>query len=302
VSRTLARRGLSALLTLACAAAAFLVALDQPAPSRAPAFALAGADGALTLRNDREGAALLQAAGLRPGATVEGSVTLGAGDERAVALRLRAEASVAQAGTGGGLMWERLVLAIDDVTRPAQPVALYAGRLADLGTLPLGALPGGGERRFRFRASLPAGAGDNAFQGAALTTAFVWTAVTAEAPATSAPAPAPATPPAAAQPAAPTPATPAPPAAAAAARLTGMPSGRCVKRRRYRLAARPLPGVRVKSIAVYVNGRKRGTRKPRKAALNLKRARRAKVAVRVVVATSAGAVTISRSYRLCKRR
>ena len=297
MSRVLARRGLSALLTLACAAAAILVALAPPAPSHGPAFALTGADGALALQNDREGAAILQAAGLRPGDVAEGTVALSATGAGDVALTLRRQPGAEQAGTGGGLLSDRLALAIDDVTVPGAPVRVYSGPLAGLGELPLPALSAGVPRRYRFRAAFPAGAGDNAFQGASLTTGFVWTGV-ASAPAAS-PDPGGGAPPA-------TPATPAAPAPAkaAAARLAGLPAARgCVKRRRYTLTATPRPGVKVKSITVFVDGKRaRRAGRGRKGALNLKTVERARTRVRVVIATSAGNVAVAASYRLCGRR
>ena len=79
MSRAAARRGLSALLTLACAAAALLVALDAPgAVARARVRAAARRRRARRWQNDRHGAAILQAGGLRPGDAAEGTVTLSA--------------------------------------------------------------------------------------------------------------------------------------------------------------------------------------------------------------------------------
>jgi hypothetical protein len=61
--------------------------------------------------------------------------------------------------------------------------------------------------------------------------------------------------------------------------------------------------VRVTSVSVYVDGRRaRAGRKKRKASLDLKRAKRARVSVRVVVATTDGTVTVSRRYRVCRPR
>ena len=245
MSRATARRGLSALLTLACALAAVLVALGgpTPAPQRGPAFSLAGA-GALTLQNDRAGTAILQATGLRPGGVAEGTVTVWATGGGDVALALRHEPGTEEPGTGGGRLSDRLALAIDDVTGPGGPVPVYSGPLAELDELPLVALAGGGApRRYRFRATFPSGPDDNAFQGAALAATFVWTGVAAEPTAT--PTPAPTEGPVPAPPATPPPGT-TPPAAPAVARVVGLPAaGRCVKRRRYAVAAKPLPGVKV---------------------------------------------------------
>lgn len=295
MSRATARRGLSALLALACAAAVLLVALDRPAPSRAPAFALA-ADGALALQNDRAGAAILSAAGLRPGGGTEGTVTLAATTD--AALHLRLELGAATPGTGGGQLADRLRLAIDDVTDPAQPIAVYAGRLTELAPHALGGVRAGAERRYRFRASFPSGTDDDAFQGASLTAAFVWTAVAAAGPAVPqppAPAPAPEPPPQ-------RPAGPATQPAAAAARVTGLPSsGRCVKRRRYAIAAKPRAGVRVRSLRLVVGGKRVGSaRRAARATLDLTRSARTRVTVRVVVETTAGTVTVRRTLRLCR--
>ncbi len=299
MSRTLAHRGLSALLALACVAAALLVLHEEPAPSRAPAFALA-ADGALTLQSDRHGVAILQAAGMRPGDVTQGTVTLSV--SAAAVLTLRAEAGAEQPGAGGGRLSERLVLAIDDVTDPAQPAAVFSGTLAQAVAVGLGRLPAGADRRYRFRVTFPPGTGDNALQGAALTARFAWTAVAAATKVSPTPAPTVTPAPPTLPPATGTPdGTPPPATAPAAARVSGLPAGRCVKRRRYKLSAKPLAGVRVKSVAVYVGGRARGSRKPRKAALNLKRVKGAKVAVRIVVKTTAGKVTVARKYRLCRR-
>ncbi len=289
MSRSLARKGLSTLLALAVAAVAILVALDAPAPRRAPAFALTAAGGALALESDRAGAAILQAGNLRPGDEIAGEVTLSAARDVTLALRGTTTAS-ALAG--------RLTLAIDDVSDPAAPVAVHRGMLAGLSQLRLAPLAGGVRRTYRFTTSFPPGANDNALQGATLTARFDWIAVGAD----GAPA-APPTTPAGPPPPASAPGPAAPVASPAAARLVGLPSARrCVKRKRYRLKAKPAPGVRVTSVSAYVDKhRQRGRRRGRKAILDLRTARRARTSVRVVVGTSAGRVTITAKYRLCAR-
>ena len=292
MSRHGARRGLSALLTLALAAAAVLLVAGRPAPARGPAFALA-ADGALTLDNDRAGGAILQAAALRPGDLAEGTVTLTATGGGHIGLQLERVPGAERPGTGGGRLADRLLVAIDDVTTPQAPVTVYLGGLQALRALALEPLAGGAARRYRFRVHFPAGDGDDRFQGASLATGFVWTATQAAPAAPSSPTPAAPTAPAAPQPAAP---------AAAAARVSGMPSSRrCVRRKRYRVRARPAPGVRVTSVTAYVDQRRqRGRRHGRSAVVDLRTARRARTRVRVVVATSAGRVTVKARYRLCR--
>ena len=294
MSRAAARRGLSALLTLAVAAAAMLIALDRPAPTHPPAFALA-AGGALTLANDRAGTAILQAGALRPGATAEGTVTLT--PSAAATLRLAAQLGPEHPGTGGGRLSGRLTLTVDDVTDPARPARAYEGALAALAPARLRARRRRA-RRYRFRVGFPAGTGDDALQGAALTAAFTWTAVAGSAPA---PSPAPArgagSRPGPARRARRAPAAPA--AAGRAARVTGLPAARrCLDRRRYALRVVPRAGVRVRSVAVRVGaGRARAVRRTR-AVLVLRRAA-GRVRVRVVVRTTAGTVTVQRTYRVC---
>jgi hypothetical protein len=332
LSRTLLRRvPLSGLLTLVLAAGAFTLALDRPAPRRAPAFTLAAADGALQLANDRAGAAILGARDLRPGDRAEGSVRLSVAAGFDVSLHLRLDGVTERPGAGGGRLATRLALQITDVTSPSRPVTVYDGPPAGLSSVSLGTLQGGIERRYRFAVAFPSGPDDDAYQGAALSAGFLWTATeTVAAAPTPTPAPSqpsPAAPPAAPQPtpavpdpapAVPDPAPPEtspapvaePPAAtlspsttAAAARIVGLPAARsCVVRRRYVVSARAAAGVTLKSVRVYVDNRRaRGGRRS-KATLNLLKTRRSRVAVRVVVATSAGTVRAARSYRLCRPR
>ena len=305
MSRTTARRGLSALLTLAFAAAALLVALGAPAPSHGPAFALTGAGGALTLENDRHGAAILQAGGLRPGDVAEGTVAVWANSTADVALTLRHEPGAEQPGTGGGRLSDRLVLAIDDVTVPSAPVSVYSGPLAGLGELSLapsrtascGATASAprsrrapATTRSRARRSLPGSRGR------------AW------------PPPRPPPPPRrrARHPL---------PARAARRRHPGRARARPERARR-RAAHRPAGGPRLRQAAPLRGHRQAAPRRegqvghrvrrrqararrqaqPAQGTLDLKAVKRAKVRVRVVVATSAGTVTVTAAYRLCRRR
>jgi hypothetical protein len=166
--------------------------------------------------------------------------------------------------------------------------------------------------------TFPSGPDDDAFQGASLSAGLIWTATeTVAAAPTPTPAPAP-SPPAVPEPA---PVVPDPPPAASApapvadpplaalapsttapaARIVGLPTPRsCVVRRRYVVSARPAAGVTLKSVRVYLDNRRARGGKRSKAMLNLRKPRGSRVAVRVVVATSAGTVRAARTYRLCR--
>ena len=325
MSRATARRGLSALLALACAAAALLTLHEQPAPSRAPAFALA-ADGALTLQSDRHGVAILQAAGMRPGDVAEG-VADAVGERRGRAHAARGGRR--RAAGHGRRAAVRAARARDRRRdRPAQPVAVFSGTFAEASAVALGPLPAGAERRYRFRVTFPAGAGDNALQGAALTARFVWTAVAAAPQVRRRPPrrrhqpPRPRPPPRRPHPT-PTPtATPTPtptPGAAARHRLTPRPD---LTRSPPRPASPASPPRAAASSAAATRSRQaarrrarhrrpglrrqpQGPRRPQAAqgeAQHLKHAEApVRVSVRVVVKTTAGTVTVTRAYRVCRR-
>lgn len=141
---------------------------------------LVDASGAISIANDREGQAVLTSAGLAPGATVSGRVTVDAGGG---ALWLREADAVDVPGRGGGRLSERLRLEVAELGAGA-PRVVWSGRL---GALPETALGSGAARTFRFTVTWPedATAGvDNAYMAASTTVAFQWDATGAAAPAT----------------------------------------------------------------------------------------------------------------------
>ncbi len=305
----------------------------------APRMELASASGSLTLSNSKEGAAIFHADAMRPGAEASGSVKITNTGSVTGALVLTPEAPADVPGHGGGKLSSQLELLVIDVTVPGAPVTVYAGTLKRMGPTDVGALLPGQHRDYLFVASLrPSGPSDNAFQGAAMTTGFTWSATGAAAPPpsptpTATPSPTPAATPSPAPTAAPPataaggastapPAAPAPAPAAPAqpvtgagadptgrilgAQLFGLPSAKaCVSRRRFAIHVRRPSGVALRSIAVTVNGRTtlrlKGLRARKvKARVNLKGLPAGKVVVKITAATTTGRKAVStRTYKTC---
>lgn len=311
-SASLALSAIGGLVALSLAVAA------PHAPEPGVQLALRDTSGSLALTNSKDGVAIFSAPGMRPGGQLSGSVRIGNAGTVTGALALQASGQSEVPGVAGGRLWTSVQLAIADVTDAANPATVYAGSLASMGQLALGALPAGQEREYRFVASMPSGdpVTDNAYQGAQLATVFTWTAQgdapvepptpTPAPPAPSPPAPAP---PAAAPPAPPDPTgdvrdTTASTAPSADALLT-LPSARsCISRRRFTIRLRRKQGVVVRSAIVYVNGRSKvkvtGTKRLR-AAINLRGLPSGTVKVRIVLTPAKGRKLVStRTYRTCK--
>lgn len=272
-------------------------------------LALSDAQGSLALTNSREGAAILGAAGMRPGDQTVGSVTIGNAGTVPSALFLQASTESETTSSGGGRMWTRLLVAIADVTDPQNPTGIYNGPIQSLGQLNVGGLQAGQERDFRFVATLPDGDSvtDNSFQGAGVSALFTWTATGDE---IVTPTPTPVTP----TPVTPAPApTPAPlsdvrnenasqPSADALLRLPS--SRRCVSARKFVIHLRKKKGTTIRSAVVYVNGKTKVKVKGKKklrAAINLKGLPPGTVKVKIVLTTSKGQkLTSTRTYKTCK--
>ena len=322
---------LNALLGLLALGLAF-----APAGEGAPQLRLAAANGALTLVNSKEGAAIFQAAAMRPGEQASGSVTITNTGTVNAALTLQPEDASDVPGVGGGQLSGKLDLEIVDVTPAGAPVTVYEGTLKQMGPTNVGSLAPGASRTYRFAATLKAaGSADNAFQGAALTTGFRWNATGVESPtpeptATPSPSatPSPTATPAPASTAAPTagvtapapgpatPSAPPPPADPAAADPAGellgaqvfaLPAAtrKCISRRKFAIHVRRPAGMTFTSIAVSVNGRTKvrlkGLKaKKVKATVNLKGLPAGKVTVRIAAVTNTGRKAVSkRTYTTC---
>jgi hypothetical protein len=322
----------SRLLQLAIAAVALALLVASGSRAAEPRIRLAAADGALALSNSQEGAAIFQAEAMRPGEEVAGEVALSNTGTVSGGLSLAPSGITdVAAGIGGGLLSSRLELRVLDVTDAARPVTRYAGPLAAMRSVYVGAMAPGQQRRFRFVATLPrGGSGDNAFQGARLSVGFGWTAravtvviatpeptpippspqpnpvATPEPIPAATPEPAPATP--AAPAAAPTPGVAAQPSAGATLgdQVFAMPAAtRCVNRFTFKIRVRRPKGVTFKKVTVTVNRRAQvrlsgAKARKLKSLVKLRRLPKGRVTVKVAAVTERGAkLTTTRTYRTC---
>jgi hypothetical protein len=312
--------GLAALVALA-----IVVAAPPGRAAAGPRFQLADFSGALRLSNSKAGQAIFSGEKLRPGQTTSGTVALAnTGDVRAA---FAVEAAM-EAQTGTGRLWDALQIVVTDITVPADPFAVYQGRLADMGRVTFGGLATGRQRAFEFTLSLPRDAADDSFQGASLSLGLTWSAQAVATPGPTGPAPTPTptptpdptpTPQPRAPQATPTPAppnptpvaptatpTPAPPHAPAVnpEDVLTLPSSKsCVSRRKFVIRVRAPRGISVTSTTVFVNNRKAGSSRRSSAVINLKGLPRGKVKVKVVALLSDGRqLVLRRTYKTCTTR
>jgi hypothetical protein len=303
------------LLNVALAAVAIALALAAPGEGAAR-LRLAAASGSLSLSNSKAGQAVFSAAAMRPGQEAGGSVTIGNTGTVPAALNVASAAIQDTPGVGGGRLSETLQLRVLDVTNPQIPATVYSGPLRAMGAVGLGSLAPGANRTFVFVATMTPSAGDNAFQGAAISMGFEWTAVGTEVVATPTPTPT-------ATPAPPSPVTPAPPVVTTPAGplgpdLTGEalgarifrlpPATRCLSKRNFMIRVRLPKGMRFKKLTIRVNGHvklKRKGLKARKvkARINLRGMPKGKVMVKIVATTNTGRTAVrKRTYHTCAKR
>jgi spore coat-associated protein N len=283
------------------ALAAIGLAVAAPGRGHDPASAsLSAARGAVGISNSQEGAAVLSAGDLRPGDSVQGTVTIGNNGDVAGRFALAAPDVDDTPGPGGGALSARVVLTVADLTAATQ---LFSGHPADFAEHDVGTLEPGEEHDFRFTLAWPHGlAGDNLYQTSALTLGFEWRAGVAggsvptpqpkpKAKPKSKPKPVPT----------PTPTTPAP-AVGIADQLGLPPAKRCVKSGKLKLKLKAPAGTKIVSATVAVNGRTKARLKGRKTSrpINLKKLRkttRLKLTVRL---SNGRTFKVSRTYRACR--
>jgi hypothetical protein len=301
----------SAVLFMSLAMALGAVCLAFAAPGRdepGTMIELDNVSGAVSIANSRDAQALFSATAMRPGEGVSGTVTIGNDGDIAGAFAVRAAGVVDTPGPHGGLLSQRVDLALFDVTAGlAHPVPVFTGHPADFDTVDLGSFAPGEERDYLFTAVLPeGGANDNAYQGAGLSLGFEWLAGTS---AVSTPTPTPtATKPTKPKPT-PTPTkprvTPTPtPVPVDMATVLGLPSSsKCYKRGKLKFKLKAPAGTKVVSATVAVNGKVKARLKGKKVrkAVTLKRLRKS-ATVTVAVKVRGGRTYIgSRAFAACAR-
>jgi hypothetical protein len=312
-----------ALATVVCsvvmALAAIGLAVAAPGRDHDPARAsLGGASGALAIGNSHEGDAVFAAGDMRPGQGVTGAVTIGNDGDVAGRFTVAATNIVDVAGPNGGLLSQRLELALFDVTDPDDPVSIFVGHPADFADYDVGTLEPGEDRDFLFTATLPDGGvpptattGDNSYQHSRLTLGFAWTAVNAGTvipTPTPTPRPKPTPKPKPKPKPKPTPtATPTPtptPTLSIADQLGLPPATTCVKRSKLKFKLKAPAGTKLKSAVVTVNGKTKARLKGRKlkkaiTLRGLRKTTKLKVTVRT---TGKRTFKASRTYKACKKR
>lgn len=168
------QRRLGLRLSLAALALAATLALAAPDDRADGGLAVMAASGTLAHDNSRDGAAILSAAGVWPGWSDSGDVTITNSGTAGSWLRLTGADVQDNPGPGGGELSERLSLTVEDVTIPSFPVPVYTGSLGAVGERWLGRLEPSEARSYRFRTTMPSGTGDNAFQASAVSVRFEW--------------------------------------------------------------------------------------------------------------------------------
>ena len=176
-----ATRAVVGLALLALGVAALVLGPARDGAATGPQLELTSSGDVFTHSNSRDGQPVFTVAGLGPGGSTGGEVTLRNTGTLAGRFTLSAVEVTDVPGPGGGILSQRLRLAVTDVTAPIQPLAIYDGGLAAMTPRDLGVFAPGEARSFDFVASLPdggdpggPGAGDNAFQGAQASVAYVW--------------------------------------------------------------------------------------------------------------------------------
>lgn len=166
------RAALAAVTLLALAALAAGVASQRAQAEPAATFA----SGAAQVGNSKAGSAILGGA-LGPGDSLSGSVTISNVGSASGAFSLQLSHLTDTPGAGGGSFSRQLDLAVDDVTNPAAPLAIYRGKLNSLNPTTLGSFGSGESHTYRFVVSWPpSGAADASFYGSSMSVEFDWLA------------------------------------------------------------------------------------------------------------------------------
>ena len=300
------------IISLVMALGAIGLAVAAPGGHRLASAEIQDAGGAVSISNSRAGQAVFMAREMRPGEGVSGTLEIGNDGDVKGHFAVRPSTVDDTPGPNGGLLSERVDLALYDVTAGlAHPVPVFAGHPADFDAVDLGAFAPGEERDYLFTATLPeGGTNDNDYQGAGLSLGFRWQAGTVS---VSTPTPTPTPTPTVTKPTKPKPkptptkpkVTPTPtPVPVDMATVLGLPSStKCYKRGKLKFKLKAPTGTKIVSATVAVNGKVKARVKGKKVrkAVTLKRLRKTATVI-VAVKVSGGRTYIgTRTYAACKR-
>jgi hypothetical protein len=123
--------------------------------------------------NSRNGSAILSGA-LGPGDSLTGTVTISNIGSAAGPFTLALSHLTDTPGSGGGFFSRQLDLAVDDVTAPSAPVAVYRGKLNSLNPTSLGTFAPGAAHTYRFVVSWAVSAVDPTMYGSSMSVEFDW--------------------------------------------------------------------------------------------------------------------------------
>jgi Ca2+-binding RTX toxin-like protein len=170
-------------VALAGLAAGFAVlALSRPGaqPRATPTATIT--QGTFSQSNSKAGEAILTAANIGPGDSVDGTVTIENTGTISGSFGLSALNLVDTPGPNGGELSRTLHLVIEDVTNPGSPSTVYSGRQAGLGTRSLGTFAAGESHTYRFTVSFPNADADpqNAYQGSSMSVQYHWEATASD--------------------------------------------------------------------------------------------------------------------------
>jgi hypothetical protein len=165
-------RARATVLVLALLAALSVFAAAHSRDAQAQVAAV-GSTGDVEVANSANGSAILAGA-LGPGDSLAGTVTISNIGAQAGDFTLALSHLTDTPGPGGGFFSRQLDLAVDDVTAPTGPVAVYRGKLNSLTPTALGRFAAGGSHVYRFVVSWAAGDTDQTMAGSSMSVEFDW--------------------------------------------------------------------------------------------------------------------------------
>lgn len=171
------RLGGVVLVALAAGSLAIALARERSDASPKP---VASASGAMS-SNSLDGQAILSASGIGPGDSANGQVTISNSGDAPGELTLVQRLGSAQAGTGGGSLYDRLALEVRRIAGSggAPAALLYSGPVSAMGSAPVGRFEPGAYATYSFVVSFSHGAADDAAQGASVSLDYEWLAADA---------------------------------------------------------------------------------------------------------------------------